>query len=329
MRLSGQHVLIQKALWLKKLEELGIGRPSTYAPTISTVQKRGYVVKENRDGVERNYRYLALNSNKIVCEVKSEITGAQQNKLFPTDIGMVVTDFLIKHFPNIVRYDFTAGIEEQFDDIALGKTVWTNAIDTFYKSFHKQVEQTLENSQRDTGERRLGDDPKTGKPVLVRIGRYGPIAQLGEGSDDENAEKPKFAPLLKNQLIETISLEQALKLLELPRELGRYEDKKVVVGIGRFGPYIRHGGKFVPLKKGDDDPLSIQLDKAIVLIEEKRKADKEKIIKRFDEDPDLQLLNGRWGPYVSYQKKNYKIPGDKQPATLTYEDCMELVKNGK
>ncbi len=327
-RWSQKPARYSEASLVKKLEDLGIGRPSTYAPTISTVQNRGYVVKEEREGKERSYRYLALKDKEIVSEEKSEITGAERNKLFPTDVGMVVNDFLMKYFPNIVSYDFTAKVEEQFDDIALGKIVWNKAIDNFYKSFHKQVEDTLENSERNTGERQLGDDPKTGKPVFVRIGRYGPMAQLGESSEDENVEKPKFASLLRGQHIETISLEEALKLFELPRDLGIYEDKKVVVGIGRFGPYVRHDGKFVSLKKGIDDPLSIELDRAIVLIEEKRKADREKHIKSFDEDANLHILNGRWGPYISYQKKNFKIPKDTDPAKLAFEDCMKLIKEG-
>ncbi len=314
-----------EASLVKKLEDLGIGRPSTYAPTISTVQNRGYVVKEEREGNEREYHYLKLSAGDIASEIKKEITGAERNKLFPTDIGMVVNDFLMTHFPNIVSYDFTAKVEMEFDEISLGKIIWNDAIDSFYKSFHKQVEETLEHSERNTGERLLGDDPKTGKPVSVKIGRYGPMAQLGESSEDNEVEKPKFASLQKGQHIETITLEEALKLFDLPRDLGLYENKKVVVGIGRFGPYVRHDSKFVSLKKGIDDPLSIELDRAIELIEEKRKADKEKFIKSFDEDPDLQILNGRWGPYLSYKKKNYKIPKDTDPKKLSFEDCQKLI----
>ncbi len=314
-----------EASLVKKLEDLGIGRPSTYAPTISTVQNRGYVVKEDREGIEREYHYLKLSSGEVSAEIKKEITGAERNKLFPTDIGMVVNDFLMTHFPNIVSYDFTAKVEMEFDEISLGKIIWNDAIDSFYKSFHKQVEETLEHSERNTGERLLGDDPKTGKPVSVKIGRYGPMAQLGESSEDNEVEKPKFASLQKGQHIETITLEEALKLFDLPRDLGLYENKKVVVGIGRFGPYVRHDSKFVSLKKGIDDPLSIELDRAIELIEEKRKADKEKFIKSFDEDPDLQILNGRWGPYLSYKKKNYKIPKDTDPKKLSFEDCQKMI----
>ncbi len=327
-RWSQKPARYSEASLVKKLEDLGIGRPSTYAPTISTVQNRGYVVKEEREGKERQYNYLVLRDNSLVSELKTEITGAERNKLFPTDIGMVVNDFLMKYFPKILSYDFTAKVELEFDEISLGKIVWNEAIDAFYRNFHKQVEETLENSERNTGERILGDDPKTGKPVSVKIGRYGPMAQLGESSDDNEVEKPKFASLQKGQHLETITLEEALKLFDLPRDLGLYENKKVVVGIGRFGPYVRHDAKFVSLKKGIDDPLTIELDRAIELIEEKRKADKEKFIKSFEEDAELQILNGRWGPYISYQKKNYKIPKDTEPKNLTYEDCQKLIKEG-
>lgn len=327
-RWSQKPARYSEAALVKKLEDLGIGRPSTYAPTISTVQNRGYVVKEDREGKDRNYQYLVLTEGEIKSEIKPEIFGAERNKLFPTDIGMVVNDFLVKYFTNIVSYDFTAKVEMEFDEISVGKIVWNEAIDNFYKSFHEQVEDTLEHSERNTGERSLGDDPKTGKPVIVKIGRYGPMAQLGESSEDENVEKPKFASLQRGQHLETITLEEAVRLFDLPRELGLYEAKKVVVGIGRFGPYVRHDSKFVSLKKGIDDPLSIELDRAIVLIEEKRKADQEKFIKSFDEDPELQILNGRWGPYLSFQKKNYKIPKDIDPKELTFDDCQKLIKEG-
>ncbi len=324
-RFSQRPPRYSEASLVKKLEDLGIGRPSTYAPTIYTVQNRGYVVKEEQEGVERNYNYLTLVDNKVVTEVKTEITGADRNKLSPTDIGMVVNDFLMKYFSNIVSYDFTAKVEAEFDEISLGKIVWNASIDDFYKKFHTKVEETLENSTRGTGERILGEDPKTGKVVSVKIGRYGPMAQIGE-SDRE--DKPKYAALQKGQHIETITLDEALKLFDLPRDLGLYEDKKVVVGIGRFGPYVRHDGKFVSLKKGVDDPLKIELDRAIELIEEKRKADREKFIKSFEEDAEVQILNGRWGPYIAYQKKNYKIPKDKDPLELTYQECKDLIEKG-
>lgn len=308
---------------VRKLEELGIGRPSTYAPTISTIQQRGYVVKEDRPGERRKYQYLWIEDGKVQQEAKTEVANAERNKLFPTDIAMVVNDFLVNYFPNIVSYDFTAEVEQEFDEIAMGKVEWHRAIDDFYRPFHRQVEETLEKSERKTGERILGTDPKTGKQVSVRIGRFGPMAQLGR-SDDE--EKPRYAPLTREPHIENITFEDALKLFDLPRELGTYQDKKVVVGVGRFGPYVRHDGKFVSLKKGIDDPLTIGLDRAIELIEEKRERDNKKTIKTFEENKDLQILNGRWGPYISFEKKNYKIPKDKEASALSYEDCLKLIE---
>ncbi|SFE03257.1 type I DNA topoisomerase [Thermophagus xiamenensis] len=324
-RFSHKPPRYSEASLVRKLEELGIGRPSTYAPTISTIQQRGYVVKEDRPGEERHYQYLWIEDGKVHQEARKEIANAERNKLFPTDIAMVVNDFLVNYFPNIVSYDFTARVEQEFDEIAMGKVEWQKAIDNFYKPFHRQVEETLEKSTRETGERFLGNDPKTGKPIIVRIGRFGPMAQLGS-SDDE--EKPRYAPLTRDQHIETITFEEALKLFELPRELGTFEDKKVVVGVGRFGPYVRHDGKFVSLKKGVDDPLTIDLDRAIELIKEKREKDNKKTIKTFEEDKDLQILNGRWGPYISYKKKNYKIPKDQEAAALSYEDCLRLIEEG-
>ncbi len=314
-----------EASLVRKLEELGIGRPSTYAPTISTIQQRGYAVKEDRPGTPRKYQMLWIQNSEVKHEFKTEMANAERNKLFPTDIAMVVNDFLVNYFPNIVSYDFTAKVEQEFDEIAMGKIEWQKAIDEFYRPFHEQVEETLEKSERSTGERMLGTDPKTGKPVSVRIGRFGPMAQLGS-SDEE--EKPRYAPLTKEQHIETITFEEALKLFDLPRELGTYEDKKVVVGIGRFGPYVRHDGKFASLKKGIDDPLTIDLNRAIELIEEKRERDNKKTIKTFEQDKDLQILRGRWGPYISYQKKNFKIPKDKDAEALTYEDCLKLIDEG-
>nr|WP_320117634.1 type I DNA topoisomerase [uncultured Marinifilum sp.] len=317
-----------EASLVKKLEELGIGRPSTYAPTITTVQNRGYVVKESRDGVERKYEIISLKENNITEEIKTQITGADNKKLFPADIGMVVTDFLTEHFPNVMNYNFTADVEKEFDDIAMGKMIWYEMIGKFYNPFHDNVEKTLEHSARSTGERILGDDPKTGKVILVRIGRYGPMAQLGETSEDKEAEAPKFASLRPGQHLETITLEEAIDLFKLPRDLGLYEDKKVVVAIGRFGPYVRHDGKFASLKKDIDDPMEIDLPRAIELIEEKRKKDREKFIKGFDEDPDLQILNGRWGPYIAYQKENYRLAKDiEDPKALSFEDCMKIIKN--
>ena len=321
-----------EASLVRKLEELGIGRPSTYAPTISTIQQRGYVVKEDRDGVPRVYHSLSLIDKKITEETNTEITGAEKNKLVPTDIGMVVTDFLVKYFEKIMDYNFTAFIEEEFDEIAEGKLVWYEMIDNFYKPFHEKVVDTTENSHRKTGERKLGIDPKTGKTVYVRIGRYGPLAQLGENNAnaaEENIEKPRFASLRKDQRLETITLEEALELFKLPRELGQYEDHDVVVAVGRFGPYVRHRDAFYSLKKGIDDPMTIQLDRAIELIEAKRDADSKKIIKTFEKNQDLLVLNGKWGPYISYKKENYRVPKNTDPAALSLEDCMQIVEKGK
>ncbi|PIF03039.1 MAG: hypothetical protein CR987_00835 [Draconibacterium sp.] len=314
-----------EASLVKRLEELGIGRPSTYAPTISTIQKRNYIVKEDRPGVQREYNVMTLAKGDIKDETKTQTTGNERAKLFPTDIGMVVTDFLKDNFKDIMDYNFTADVEKKFDDIADGALQWNKMLEDFYQPFSKLVEDALENSQRQKGERILGDDPKTGKPVLVRIGRYGPMAQLGQISDNEE-EKPKFASLRKDQHIETITLEEALDLFKLPRDLGLYEDKKVVVAIGRFGPYVRHDSKFVSLEK-EDDPLSIDLPRAIELIEAKREKDRKALIKEFDEEPDLKVLEGRWGPYIKYKKKNYKIPKTTEAESLTLEACMELINN--
>ncbi|WP_372752338.1 type I DNA topoisomerase [Labilibaculum sp.] len=317
-----------EASLVKKLEELGIGRPSTYAPTITTVQNRGYVTKESRDGVERKYEVLVLEKNDITEEIKTQITGAENKKLFPEDIGMVVTDFLSKHFSRIMNYNFTAEVEKEFDDIAMGNLIWHEMIGKFYNPFHANVEKTLEESERESGERVLGNDPVSGKVILVRIGRYGPMAQLGESSDDKEAEKPKFASLRTGQHLETITLEEAIDLFKLPRDLGLYEDKKVVVAIGRFGPYVRHDGKFASLKKDIDDPMEIDLERAIVLIEEKKEKDRLKHIKSFEEDAELQILNGRWGPYISYQKENYRLSKEiEDPKILSYEDCLQIIKS--
>jgi len=315
-----------EASLVKKLEELGIGRPSTYAPIISTVQNRGYVVKETREGNKREYFYIVLKTNKITEQSKSEITGFEKNKLFPTDIGMVVNDFLVEYFKYIVDYNFTATVEQEFDEIAEGKLDWTKMIDKFYKPFHLKVEDAMEKSERNKGERNLGIDPKTGKPVLVKIGRFGPMAQLGESNtEDKNAEKPRFASILKGQHIETITLEEALKLFELPRHIGTYENKDVSVNIGRFGPYVMHNSKFISLKKGIDDPMTLTLERAIELIDAKRESDANKTIKVFENDEDLKVLNGRWGAYIAYKKENYKIPKGKTPENLSYDDCMKLI----
>lgn len=315
-----------EAALVKKLEELGIGRPSTYAPTISTIQKRQYVVKEDREGVQRNFNALILKNNSITDEVRSEGTGAEKSKLFPTDIGMVVNDFLLKEFPQIMDFNFTAKVEEEFDDIAEGKIEWTKMLSDFYKPFHKNVEQTTEHSERASGERLLGVDPVSGKNLYVRIGRFGPMAQLGEGNDENN--KPKFASLRKDQRLETITFEQALDLFKLPRIAGEFEEKEMKVAIGRFGPYIQHNGVFVSLKK-EDDPMTITADRAIELIRAKRQADIDKYIKTFPENPDVQVLNGRWGPYLVIEKNNYKIPKGTDAASLTLQDCLDIAADPK
>ena len=311
-----------EASLVKKLEELGIGRPSTYAPTISTIQNRGYVIKEDRPGKERTYVLYNLSQNKIKEEAKIEITGAEKNKLFPNDIGMVVNDFLVDHFEKIVNYNFTASVEEEFDEIANGKLTWSVMIDKFYKPFHQIVENTIETSSRNVGERMLGDDPETGKPVTAKIGPYGAMVQLGSKDDED---KPKFASLQRGQHLETITLEEALELFKLPRELGLFEEKKVVVSIGRFGPYIRHDSKFTSLKK-DDNPYKIELERAVELIKEKREKDLSKTIKTFEEEPELLVLNGRWGPYIVYKKKNYRIPKNIEAESLTIKKCLEIVE---
>ncbi len=313
-----------EASLVKKLEEQGIGRPSTYAPIITTIQHRGYVVKEDRPGVERQFTQLTLKNRKISEKLKTEITGAEKAKLFPTDIGMVVNDFLVKHFKKIVDYNFTAKVEVNLDEIAGGKRVWNDVIQDFYGPFHENVESVLEQSERTKGERLLGNDPESGKPVFVKIGRFGPVAQLGEAS--EESEKPQFASLRQGQILETITLEEALELFKLPRELGEYENKKVTVAIGRFGPYVRHNNQFVSLQRGVDDPYSIDLERAIELIEAKREKDSNALIRTFDEEPDLKILNGRWGPYLSYKKKNFKLSKGTDAATLTLEDCMKIIQ---
>ncbi len=322
-RFSQRPARYTEASLVKRLEELGIGRPSTYAPTITTVQNRNYVVKEDRPGVEREYQVLELKGGKIKEQTKTEITGAEKSKLFPTDIGIVVTDFLVDNFSEIMDYNFTADVEKEFDDIADGKLVWNEMIDKFYKPFHEKVDDALENAERSKGERVLGVDPKTGKQVSVKIGRFGPLAQLGEVSE-EGGEKPQFSSLRSGQHIETITLEEALELFKLPRELGDFEGKKVSVSIGRFGPYVRHDNKFVSLGK-EDDPYSVALERAVELIEIKREKDKNAVVKVFQEDAELQILNGRWGPYVKYKKKNFKIPKSAKAEELSFEDCMKIV----
>lgn len=314
-----------EASLVKKLEELGIGRPSTYAPTISTIQKRGYVHKEERMGVERTFKVLTLNKKKeIKSEKKTEITGADKGKLFPEDIAMIVTDFLNQHFPQIMDYQFTAKVEDELDEIAMGKNSYQKMLKKFYFPFHKLVEHTTETSERASGERILGVDPKTKKTVSVRMARFGPVAQLTDPNDPE--AKPEYAGIRRDQKMELITLEEALELFKLPRVVGTFEDKEIVAAIGRFGPYLRHDGKFYSLKK-EYDPHTVSEEDAIIVIEAKRVSDAEKFIKVFDEDPTFQILNGRWGPYLKAGRKNVKLPKDREPISFTFEECVELANN--
>lgn len=311
-----------EASLVKKLEELGIGRPSTYAPTIATVQNRGYVVKEDREGKQRIYRVLKIDQQKVVQESLTEQTGVEKSKLFPTDIGSLVNDFLVQHFKNIVDYNFTATVEKEFDDIAQGLTAWTKMIKEFYQPFHKDVENTIENADRANATRELGLDPDTGKPISVKIGRYGPYVQIGE-ADEETGEKPRFASLRPGQMVETLTLAEALDLFKMPKKLGLFEDKEVTIGIGRFGPYIRHNNVFTSLTK-EDDPYTVTLERSIELILAKRENDANKLIKAFEENELVKILNGRWGPYIAYGKLNLKIPKGTEATSLSYEDIVKL-----
>lgn len=312
-----------EASLVKKLEELGIGRPSTYAPTISTIQRREYVIKESRDGKSREYQEMKIARGQYKSETKTEITGAEKQKLFPTNMAMVVNDFLVEHFPNVIDFNFTAKVEKEFDDIAAGGQVWQDMIDSFYGNFHHSVEETEQVSRQDINTSRfLGNHPETGKPMTARLGRFGPLVQIGDNEDEDK----QYASLKKGQFIENISLEDALELFKLPRDVGMFEDKKIVAAIGRFGPYVRHDGSFVSLKK-EMDPLSITEEEAIQLIQEKREADAKKHIKSFDENPEIQILNGRWGPYIKFGKNNFKIPKDKEAEKLTYAETIEIIEN--
>ncbi|CAN5321477.1 type I DNA topoisomerase [soil metagenome] len=314
---------------VKKLEELGIGRPSTYAPTISTIQKREYVVKEAREGKERKYKVLTLADNKVSGQVETEITGAEKNKLFPTNIAMIVNDFLVDHFPTITDYSFTANIEQEFDEIAAGKVKWQKMIEEFYRPFHKTVTSTelVERSSVQNKVRELGIDPKTGLKVYVKLGRFGAYAQIGENVEDGvNDVKPKFAGLRPGQFIESITLEQALEVMKMPRDLGTFEDLPVVANIGRFGPYVLHDKKFVSIPKGED-PYTITPERAVEVIQAKREADANKLIKAFPENPEITVLNGRFGPYIKAGSKNVKIPKGKEPSELTLEECVTLAAN--
>lgn len=318
-RFSRPSARYTEASLVKKLEELGIGRPSTYAPTISTIQNRGYVVKENRDGKPRDYRVLELEAGKIATLTKTEVTGAEKTKLFPTDIGVVVNDFLVEHFKGIVDFNFTAKVEKEFDEIAQGMKEWTDMLHGFYAPFHQEVETTIKNADRATNERELGTDPETGKRVSVRIGRFGPMVQIGSADDEE---KPRFASLRPGQMIETITFEEALDLFKLPKKVGEFEEKEMTVAIGRFGPYIRHDNAFYSLPK-EVDPHDVTADSAIEIIKDKRQKDIEKIVKIFDENPDARVENGRWGPFVRFGKQNLKIPKGTEVQDITYADVLK------
>ena len=315
-----------EASLVKKLEELGIGRPSTYAPTISTIQKRGYVEKKEKEGVVRDYTQLILKNSEIYQETKSEITGKESNKLFPTDIGIVVTEFLEQHFNSIMDYSFTAKVEEEFDEIAKGLVEWTQMIRNFYNPFHENVDDTLENSERATGERFLGLHPETGRKIIARIGRFGPMIQIGD--EKEDGQKPLFASLRKDQSIGTLTLENALDQFKLPRILGDFESLEVKSNNGRFGPYIQHNKVFVSIPK-EENPLEITLERAIELIKIKREEDANKFIKTFDERPDVQLLNGRYGAYLKIGKDNFKLPKGTEPEKLTIEECLLIAEESK
>jgi DNA topoisomerase I len=310
-----------EASLVRKLEELGIGRPSTYAPTISTIQNRGYVVREDRPGEKRDIRTHTLSKGVVSSLLKTEMAGREKSKLFPLDIGMIVNDFLVDNFSEIIDFQFTATIEKQFDDIAEGNLVWSGMLEGFYSGFHKTVEDSLSKSEKKTAARFLGNHPESGEPVSVKMGRYGPVVQIGEGTEEK---KPKYASLLKSQLIETITLDEALGLFRLPRSLGEHEGKEVVAGIGRFGPFVRCNNKFYSLKKGVDDPYTVTLERAVELIGEKEDAEKNKTINDFGE---YKVLNGRYGPYITYGKGNFKIPKGHEPAKLTLDDCIKIVES--
>ena len=311
-----------EASLVKKMEELGIGRPSTYAPTISTIQKREYVTRGDVPGVSQPYNVITLKNDKITKKTGKENYGAEKGKLLPTDIGILVNKFLLHYFESIIDYNFTANVEKEFDKISEGKRAWNKMIKDFYTGFHKQIVSTTENSGKFSGEKLLGVDPASGKNVYVKVGRFGPVAQIG---DTESEEKPRFAGLRKDQSIENVTLEEVLKLFEFPRILGVFEDKEVSVSVGRFGPYVKHNNAFYSLAK-TDNPTNIDIERAIEIIEEKRQKDVENTLMTFDNDPDMKVLNGRFGPYISYKKKNYRIGKDVDPHTMTYDDCLKLVE---
>ncbi len=314
-----------EASLVKKMEELGIGRPSTYAPTISTIQKREYVTKGDVKGTSQEFQIITLKNNKITEKKGKENIGTEKGKLLPTDIGILVNKFLLQYFESIIDYNFTANVEKEFDQIEEGQREWNAMIRDFYTGFHNQVISTTENSGKFSGEKLLGIDPATGKKVYVKVGRFGPVAQIG---DTESDEKPRFAGLKKDMSIESVTLEEVLKLFDFPRILGDYEGKEITVAVGRFGPYIRHDNKFYSLAK-TDNPALVEYDRAVEIINEKRQKDLDNIILTFDQDPDLRVLNGRFGPYIAYKKTNYKIPKGTEPSTLSYEDCMAIIEDPK
>ena len=315
-----------EASLVHKLEELGIGRPSTYAPTISTIQQREYVHKGDKKGEERTYTVDTLKGKQISQSTRTEIVGSDKGKLLPTDIGIVVNDFLMQYFPGIMDYNFTAKVEQKFDEIAEGGELWTDMMKDFYKDFEPEVEKTMNiRAEHKVGERELGKDPKTGKPVFVKIGRFGPVVQIGSADD---AEKPLFAQLPAEMSLENISLEEAMELFKLPRQLGKYENLPVTIGAGRFGPYVLHNKKYVSLPKGCD-PMAVTLEEAVKLIEGKRKEEVQRHLKKFEEDPKLEVLNGRYGPYIAYDGKNYRLPKNlhDKAAELSYDECMAIVND--
>ena len=314
-----------EASLVKKMEDLGIGRPSTYAPTISTIQKREYVTKGDIKGVAQEYRIITLRNNKITEKKGTETLGAEKGKLIPTDVGVLVNKFLLQYFENIIDYNFTANVEKEFDQIEEGQREWNAMIRDFYAGFHNQIVSTTENSGKFSGEKLLGVDPATGNKVYVKIGRFGPVAQIGETDADE---KPRFAGLKKGMSIESVTLEDVLKLFDFPRSLGEYEGKEMTVAIGKFGPYVKHDNKFYSLDK-TDNPALVDYDRVVAIINEKREKDLNNIIHAFDEDPDLRVLDGRFGPYISYKKANYKIPKGTDPATLSYADCLAIIDDPK
>ena len=324
-RFSAAPLRYTEASLVKKLEDLGIGRPSTYAPTISTIQQREYVQKGDKKGEERSYTVDSLKGIKVTQKIKKEIAGNEKGKLLPTDIGIVVNDFLMENFPGIMDYNFTANVEQKFDDIAEGKTDWNKWMKNFDKEFEPEVDQVMNaRSEHKAGERELGNDPKSGRPVFVKIGRFGPVVQIGTADDKD---KPQFAQLPADKSIETITLEEALELFKLPRELGDFEGSKVSIGTGRFGPYVLHNRKYVSIPR-EEDPMTITLERAIKLINEKREAEQKRHLKTFAEDSKLELLNGRYGPYIAYDGKNYRLPKNKMDnvEALTYEECMTIIK---